>query len=118
MSENAYGWGYLQNMVGTTVGVAGSIQVRVDNTTLNGDSGFVYNAATGIVTITKGLEIAGIPFGMGNQFTVSAGTTQQYQQNSLNVIHTADNDIVTIESGATMKIGLNATVKMKRYSEV
>ena len=116
MSTNAYGWGYLQNMVGTTVGTAGSVQIRVDNTTLNGDSGFVYDPATGIVTITGGLVVAGRPFGMGNMRKVTTNTTQTYQDNSLNVIYTEDDDIVTIEQGATMRVGLDATVKFKRYS--
>ena len=117
MSTNAYGWGFLQNMVGQTVGAAGSVQVRVDNTTLNGDSGFVYDIATGIVTITGGLVVAGTPIGMGNMRTVAANTTQEYLPNSLNLIYTEDNDTVTIEDGATMIISDSATVKFKRYSE-
>ena len=117
MSTNAYGWGYLQNMVGQTVGAVGSVQIRVDNTTLDGDTGFTYDPTTGIVTITGGLVVAGTPIGVGNMKTVAANTTQEYIANSMNIIHTDDDDIVTIEGGATIIVGEGATVKFKRYSE-
>lgn len=117
MSTNAYGWGFLQNMVGQTVGAAGSVQVRVDNTTLNGDSGFTYDTSTGIVTITGGLVVAGTPIGVGNMRKVPASATQEYIANSMNVIYTEDDDIVTIEADAKMIVGEGAIVKFKRYSE-
>jgi len=118
MSDNAYGWGYLQNMVGTTVGVDGSVQVRVDNTTLDGDTGFVYNTSTGVVTISKDLVIDGLSVGEGNMITVPAGMRQSYHQNSRNVVYTDDDDTITIESTGTLEIRDGAIVKMKRYSAV
>ncbi len=118
MSDSSHGWGYLGGMVEATNGVVGSIQVRVDNSKLGGDSGFVYDTATGIVTITGGLIVAGTPVGQGNMSTIPEDATQAYQANSMNVIYTEDTDTVTIQPGAIMDIGLDATVKMKRYSEV
>mgnify|MGYP003150897567 CR=1 FL=1 len=118
MSDSSHGWGYLGGMVESTNGLPGSVQVRVDNSRLGGDSGFVYDTATGIVTITGGLIVAGTPMGQGNMNTIPENATQTYQANSMNVIYTEDTDTVTIEDGATMDIGLDATVKMKRYSEV
>ncbi len=118
MSTNAYGWGYLDNMVGTTVGAEGSVQVRVDNTTLNGDSGFLYNISTGIVTVSKDLVIDGLSVGVGNIITIPNGVRQSYHINSRNVVYTDDDDTITIESGGTLEIRSGATVKMKRYSAV
>lgn len=118
MADQTHGWGYLGTMVGATSGVAGSIQTRVDNNTMTGDAGFVYDSTTGVVTITTGLVVAGVPYGSGNMNTVSENVTQTYQANSMNVIYTEDDATVTIKSGGTMSIGLNATVKMKKYSEV
>tara|TARA_R110002012_G_scaffold219882_1_gene391379 strand:+ start:375 stop:731 length:357 start_codon:yes stop_codon:yes gene_type:complete len=116
MSTNAYGWGFMSNMVGTTVGAAGSVQVRVDNTTLNGDAGFLYNISTGIVSISKDLVIDGLSVGVGNMITVPAGMRQSYHQNSRNVVYTDDDDTITIESTGTLEIRDGAIVKMKRYS--
>ena len=118
MADNPHGWGYLGTFTGQTAGVAGSVQVRVDNSTITGDSGFVYDTTTGIVTIAKGLVVAGRPVGSGNMNTVPEDVTQAYQANSLNVIYTDDDATVTIKKGGTMSIGLDATVKMKKYSEV
>lgn len=117
MADSPHGWGYLGTFSGKTAGVAGSVQVRIDNSTITGDSGFVYDTTTGIVSITKGLIVAGTPIGVGNMRIIASDTTQEYLANSMNVIYTKDDDTVLIESGATMKIGQDATVKMKRFSE-
>ena len=116
MADNPHGWGYLGTFTGQTAGVAGSVQVRVDNNTITGDSGFVYDTTTGIVTIAGGLVVAGVPVGTGNMRTISANMKQVYQANSMNVILTEDDDTVTVEDGATLDIGDGATVKMKRFS--
>ncbi len=117
MADSPHGWGYLGTFSGKTAGVAGSVQVRIDNSTITGDSGFVYDTTTGIVTIAKGLVVAGRPVGSGNMNTVPDDVTQAYQANSLNVIYTDDDATVTIKKGGTMSIGLDATVKTKKYSE-
>ena len=117
MSDTSHGWGYLGGMVESTNGVVGSVQVKVDNSKLGGDSGFTYDTSTGIVTITGGLVVAGTPIGVGNMRKIPAKGTQEYIANSMNVIHTDDDDTVTIEADATMIVGEGAIVKFKRYSE-
>tara|TARA_B100001094_G_C18194556_1_gene809698 strand:- start:4965 stop:5321 length:357 start_codon:yes stop_codon:yes gene_type:complete len=117
MSDTSHGWGYLGGMVESTNGEAGSVQVRVDNSKMTGDSGFTYDTSTGIVTITGGLIVAGIPFGVGNMDTVKADVTQIYAENTKNVVFTEDDETVTVQVGATMKISEGATVKTKKYSE-
>ena len=115
MSENAYGWGYLQNMVGTTVGVAGSVQTRVDNTTLTGDSNFTYDGSA--VTIAGDLTVNGQTFGYGSPTNISGGRFN-IPANGRVVMYTDADETITVSDGATLNIGLGAIVKLKDFATV
>tara|TARA_R110000822_G_scaffold43544_5_gene117507 strand:+ start:629 stop:976 length:348 start_codon:yes stop_codon:yes gene_type:complete len=115
MSENAYGWGYLQNMVGTTVGVTGSVQTRVDNTTLTGDSNFTYDGSA--VTIAGDLTVNGQTFGYGSPTNISGGRFN-IPANGRVVMYTDADETITVSDGATLNIGLGAIVKLKDFATV
>ena len=115
MADKPHGWGYLGTFSGLTAGVAGSVQVRVDNTTLTGDSNFTYDGSA--VTIAGDLTVNGQTFGYGSPTNISGGRFN-IPANGRVVMYTDADETITVSDGATLNIGLGAIVKLKDFATV
>ena len=115
MPEARHGWGYLGNMVGAAQGAVGSIQTKVDSTTLGGDTSFTYDGSK--VSIGGELVVAGQTFAYGSPTIISSGTFNIPEHGRV-VMYTDDDCKVTISDGATLKIADGAKVKFKDFATI
>ena len=120
MADSEYGWIYTAQTVSTTVGVAGSIQTRVDDTTMKGDGNLTWDGSTlyvnGAVKFTGEATLQGVQFAQGNPTVIPASSRYRIPKNGRTVLYSDSDCTITVDENGILDIGEDAIVKIVDFS--